>query len=86
MERAVGRYRPAPYDGELLLVHSGTDVGGSPERRFTDGMLGWASAPVGALRYLHVDAGHSGIIDHPETGRALREQLALLAPTARSRG
>lgn len=82
MERAIGRYRPAPYDGELVLVHSGTDVGGYPERRFTDGMLGWASAPVGAIRPLRVEADHTGIIDHPETAEALREQLDALDPTA----
>ncbi|MEF8795698.1 MAG: amino acid adenylation domain-containing protein [Salinivenus sp.] len=82
MERAIGRYRPAPYDGELVLVHSGTDVGGYPERRFTDGMLGWASAPVGAIRHLRVEADHTGIIDHPETAEALREQLDALDPTA----
>jgi amino acid adenylation domain-containing protein len=82
MERAVGRYRPAPYDGELVLVHSGTDVGGYPERRFTDGMLGWASAPVGAIRPLTVDADHTGIIDHPKTAEALRAQLDALDPAA----
>lgn len=82
MERAVGAYRPAPYDGELVLVHSGTDVGGYPERRFTDGMLGWASAPVGAIRHLRVEADHTGIIDHPETAEALRAQLDALGPAA----
>jgi thioesterase domain-containing protein len=80
MERALGAYRPAPYDGEVLLVHSGTEVGGYPERRFTDGMLGWASASVGALRHLPVDADHNGIIDHPTTAEALRERLG--APDA----
>ena len=80
MERAVGAYRPAPYDGEVLLVHSGTEVGGYPERRFTDGRLGWASASVGALQHLPVDADHNGIIDHPTTAEALRERLG--APDA----
>lgn len=81
MEKAVGAYRPKSYDGKILFIHSGTEVGGYPERTFTDGMLGWESLRSKEFEYHHVNADHNGILDHPDTAEFLQSNLDAVSET-----
>jgi len=59
----------------------------SPTSRqeYTDDMFGRASVPVDTPHDLRIDAGHTGILDHPETAEALRAQLDAFGPAAHHR-
>lgn len=61
LEAASRAYRPRPYAGPILLLHSPDE----PSGRFLDPTLGWARVAGGGLSVQAIPGDHLGIFEEP---------------------
>jgi amino acid adenylation domain-containing protein len=75
-ERANVRYRPAPYDGRMLLLRAAVAMRWSG-MRFDDPYNGWRPLVRGGVDRVVIDCTHSELADDPPAaaGRALQEAV-----------
>ena len=78
VEAAARRYRPAPYDGDMLLLRA------SDTDRDWDGASGWADAVRGRLAVADLTGTHRGVLAPPEVD-VLAERLKTALAEAQAR-
>ena len=75
LRQSIARYRPAPYDGDVVLFRSQEPLRG----RFFDDYMGWRPLVTGHLTKVDVNSGHSDMFREEPAGQIASVLSALLA-------
>ncbi len=73
----VARFRPAPYDGDVVLFRSNDPLRG----RLFDERMGWGPLVSGTLRKVDVDGGHFDMFRERPAGEIAAALRAILGDT-----
>ncbi len=71
---AVARYRPMPYDGDVVLFRSNEPLRG----RLFDEQMGWGPLVTGHLKKIDVNSGHFDMFREQPAGQIATSLQATL--------
>jgi thioesterase domain-containing protein len=83
---AVDAYRPAPYDGDVLLLEAAEGSAGSRAHRPGDLAAAWSEVVTGRLRLRTIPGTHAAMFSEPNVDAVAREVAEALAGLARGGG